>query len=244
MLDATKPSGPVVGSALQAERFTPARYKLRPLIEARLPLRGITIGEDGHLVFAEAVRPEVRERALALYRPEGEWPYYVVRPPRFYERIAFRRELTARGAVYPGDAELIAAERDAIGRLELTNGAELLALLDRADEARATGADLDEAAARELAELERGLMAAAPFIAQLIAAREHWLAVLPAVSFALFCDGWGGLEGELQGEVPAFRKVAGMIPDAVLDRLPPDDIEAAGWRANSLMAPSKVQEKN
>lgn len=175
------------------------------------------------------------------FTPPGEQgespPVYLIAVPTLMQRAAFRRDVTAAGARYPGQEEMFEALRAGV-RAVVEEEAQP-ALLETLDAAQAAGDGLAEDAelVRDMAEIEKAMRRHHPPYAALEAERAYWLSVAPIVAARHFLRGWEGVE-------PPFRRVAGLVPEELLAQLPDGHVEAFGWDAISLLSPSRVQAKN
>lgn len=174
--------------------------------------------------------------------PEGQdGPVYLLKVGSLTERAAFRRELLALGADYPGDAALYAEMRRCVEALEPENAADLLALIDRAENEPKDGGDvataLLDAERRSVAELERILVQNFPAYADLVARRSFYMEVLPIVAARMFLLGVEEAGFSLTRRGP-------VMPDTELRKVPPADLEFIGYRIHALLFPQRDQEKN
>jgi hypothetical protein len=175
------------------------------------------------------------------FTPPGEQgespPVYVITAPTLMQRAAFRRDVAAAGARYPGQDEMFRALREGI-RAAVEEDAQP-ALLEKLDAAEAAGSGLAEDAelARDLAEIETAMRRHHPPYAALEAERAYWLSIAPIVAARHFLRGWEGVEAP-------FRRQNGLVPEDLLAQLPDATVEAIGWEAIALMSPSRVQAKN
>jgi len=175
------------------------------------------------------------------FTPKGEAgdnpPVYAIAVPTLMQRAAFRRDVAAAGARYPGQDEMFVALREGV-RAAVEDDAQP-ALLETLDAAEAAGAGLAEDAelARDMAGIEAAMRRHHPPYAALEAERAYWLSVAPIVAARHFLRGW-------EGVAAPFRRQAGLVPEDLLAELPDAHVEAIGWEAISLMSPSRAQAKN
>lgn len=164
-------------------------------------------------------------------------PVYLIRPASLRERIAFRRALTAAGAQWITDEALLDGLRAGIREVASPAEAEaLIAVVDGAEAVRASGADLSPDVLADVAEIEGVVRDASPRYSRMMADRAAWLSLAPLVAASMFLVG-------LDGERPLARR-GGVIPDDVLEALPPDDLTAIGWRAVAILSTNRADEKN
>ena len=175
------------------------------------------------------------------FTPPGEHgegpPVYIIAAPTLMQRAAFRRDVAAAGARYPGQDELFRALRDGV-RVAVEEEAQP-ALLESLDAAEAAGAGLAEDAelARDLAAIESAMRRHHPPYAALEAERTYWLSVAPIVAARHFLRGWEGVAAR-------FERRNGLVPEEVLAGISDAHVEAIGWEAIALMSPSRAQAKN
>jgi hypothetical protein len=160
------------------------------------------------------------------YTPPGSPRAYTIAPLTFRERQAFRAELAQAGGVHPGIDQLMAAMRAAVRSLGASNEADLLAAIDLA-EAEPANAD-----AQSVLGSVEAICAEVPAYAALLAARVRYRGLLPWVAARHALRGWEG------PRLPPFQRERGLVPEALLDLLPTDEMEAVGMRAADLMQPA------
>lgn len=175
----------------------------------------------------------ISRRDAEWFTPAGvEGREYLIVPLTFRERQAYRAALAAEGGIYPTSGQMLAAMRAAVTALAPENMADLL---DAIAAAEATPDDPEVTAA--VAPIE-AVCASVPEYAALLGARQRFLGMMPFVAARFALRGWRG-EG-----MPEFHRVQGAVPAALMDELPPEDIEPVGWRAVAMMQPDRAAEKN
>lgn len=157
---------------------------------------------------------------------------YLIAPLTYRERQNFRADLAREAGVYPQQPQMLEALRTAVKDSAPDNAAELLEVIDRVE---VNPSDLD--AQSKLGAIEAA-MSIHPVYSELLAARQRYMGMLPWVAARHSLRGWEG-EG-----LPAFTRVRGAVPAEVLDELPPDDLEAVGWKAHNMMLPGASALKN
>lgn len=168
-------------------------------------------------------------------------PVYLLAVPSHFQRAAFRRDLRAAGANYPGDAELYRALREDLREVNPYNLDTLLELIDGV-EASAQG-DVDPDALDGLETITRLARAAGGRYAAMEGDREFWLAVAPIVACRHFLRGWEGVKAA-DGSEAAFARRRDLTTDETLVHLDEAELRAVGFKIMSLMRPSKDMEKN
>lgn len=158
-----------------------------------------------------------------------------------FTRAAFRRDLRAAGATYPGDAELYRALRADLEEVAPYNLDELLALIDEV-EATAQG-EVDPEALTGLETITRLARSLGGRYAALEGDREFWLSVAPIVACRHFLLGWEGVRTQGGADAP-FARRRDLTADESLAHLDEQELRAVGFKIMSLMRPSKDQEKN
>lgn len=152
---------------------------------------------------------------------------YVLAPMTYRERQAFRADHAREGGVYPSQAQVLEALRQAVRTAAPDNAADLLGVIDAAE---ADPDGQDSAIQSALAVIEATL-SDDPGYAALLAARRRWLGMLPWCAARHSLRGWSG-----PGLSP-FRRERGAVPADLLDELPEPEIEAIGLRAVALLRP-------
>jgi hypothetical protein len=165
-------------------------------------------------------------------QPPGSPRTYTMAPPTYLERQALRADLTRTAGANPSQPQMFDAIRAAIREIAAANAAELLAVVDAAE---AAPEDRDTQA--RLAAIEAAV-GTVPVYAELRAARERFAGAMPYIAARHLLRGWDG------PQLPAFRRVNGLVPDHLLDLLPIDEITAIGWAGWDLMQVGPSAEKN
>ncbi|MCM8738286.1 hypothetical protein M5E06_29600 [Azospirillum sp. A1-3] len=168
-------------------------------------------------------------------------PVYRLRVPSHFQRAAFRRDLRAAGATYPGDAELYKALREDLREVNPYNLDSLLELVDSV-EAAAQG-DVDPDALDGLEAITRLARAAGGRYAAMEGDREFWLSVAPIVACRHFLLGWEEVKAADGTDAPFVRR-RDITTDETLSHLDEAELRTVGFKIMSLMRPSKDQEKN
>lgn len=163
---------------------------------------------------------------------------YLIKPASVYGDAALRRAVSASGARYPSDAEMMAILKTGIAALlaRPEDMAQRDAYLALVDEFMAKTLDVD--GLERLAEVERIVSGGHEDYARAVSDRRFYSDVLPIEAFRLFCVGWEG-EG-----MPEFKRAADGVPADILDGLPRGDVAIAGLEAMRLMRLSGDEEKN
>jgi hypothetical protein len=174
-------------------------------------------------------------------RDADQPPVYRLGVASHFQRAAFRRDLRASGATYPGDAELYRALRDDLRDVAPYNLDALLELIDGV-EAAAQG-DVDPDALRGLETITRLARSAGGRYAALEGDREFWLSIAPIVACRHFLLGWEGVKAA-DGADAAFERRRNLTTDETLAQLDEAELRAVGFKIMSLMRPSKDLEKN
>ncbi|BBK44123.1 hypothetical protein STVA_41430 [Allostella vacuolata] len=161
---------------------------------------------------------------------------YSVAVPTRAERARVRREVNAAGCTYPDDTTLRATLRagveEGIEPGELQD--RLLAAIDAVETALVAGEVIPADAAESYGELHARMRRAFPRYATLLADREYYLDMVPAMIAAAF------VRGETRPGRPAEtypRGEDGRVADAILDRIEArGDLQPLGmWIVNRLM---------
>jgi len=163
-------------------------------------------------------------------------PTYYVKPASVFERAAFNREMTLRGAAYPSDAQAYAVMRAVIRESAPANAEALLEAVDAVEADRREGREPDPEHAALLAGIEPVLAEVPEFLA-VAAKRAHYLEVAPLVAMQMFCVGWENVGAR-------FRRVGGRLPEELLAEVPQLHALAVGSKALELLRPTETQRKN
>lgn len=193
-------------------------------------------------------------------------PVYLIAPMTWRQRAAWRADL-ARGGVsrIPTDEEFVRGVRAALEEVAPDNLGECLEAVDamlgvmaappmapepavvptsEGTEAEPAAPDPERAAEvkRRTAVLDaygvvERAMLTHPRVAGMAAERSLFNSLAPMLAVAHALRGWEGVD------VP-FARRNGVVPDDVLDRVPEDDLRAAGYRALELMRVSETARKN
>jgi hypothetical protein len=180
---------------------------------------------------------------------------YLVVVPTLFSRAEYRRDVQALGAVYHSDEtmlnilrdgvrECVAADQQAV-LLEIINSFEIeqKRLVDLGDD---TPTDEES---ESLADLRNRMEEIEQFVRReydkynsMSADRSYWLSIAPIVAFREFVKGWEG--GEKRDGFPLWKQRSNQVCEDVMEYLPPEHIDAVGWKAIMLMSPTGGQEKN
>ncbi len=184
----------------------------------------------------EAILP-AKAGDLLRVTPEGDEPgkpVYLVAVPSLAERARWRRDIGALGASAVAEKTLQEVLRAAIERTASPVERDAaFALLD----AVAKDPDAPETVRRGLAAIEEAAIRADPDYARLVADSRHWWETAALVAARLFLRCW-------ENQSLPFRREAGSVPDALLERLPESHLHAVGLRAILAMTLTRTQEKN
>lgn len=193
------------------------------------------------------MEPIFSRRTPVLVQPEGSANTYTLAPLTFAERASFRAEMTRVAGIMPARGLMRDALRAAVRELSPGNAEELLAEIEageavaeevaRCVRAREPVPPEMAATALRLQTLETAA-SAHPGYADLLAAQQRYMGMVPFVAARVALRGWEG------PGLPAYRRVRGLVPEELLEELPADEVEFVGWRASELMSPSKVAEGN
>jgi hypothetical protein len=178
------------------------------------------------------IDPVFSRRDVVNVAPAGSGRRYVVAPLTFRERAAYQADLSRFGGVYPTTTQMMQALRSAVEALAPSNAAELLEMLTRAE------LDPNDAQARQAVQIIEASCSMVPAYAELLAARTRYLAAVPWVAARHALREWDG------PGLPAFRRERGVVPEELLDAVPPDELEEVGWQAAALLRPGASAEGN
>jgi hypothetical protein len=171
--------------------------------------------------------PVFSRRQVESFNPPDSPRTYRIAPLTYLERQAMRADLVRLAGSNPSREELLAAIRAAIREMQPANAAELLAIVDAAEE---MPEDRDVQA--RLAAVEAAV-ATVPVYAELRAAGERFFGTMPYVAARHALRGWDG------PQLPPFARAVGVVPDDLLNLLPIGEITAIGWEAWRLQTPGQ-----
>lgn len=198
----------------------------------------------------DAVVPVFSSRDPHDFQPPDSPNTYTIHPLNYRERVAFRADLTRVAGVRPSQDDYSNALGSALRELAPDNLDEALAILADADEARRTLEAAEVGTPEHSAALVRGQEAQArvnqlmvacmdvPVFADLRAAQEHWQGMAPYVAAK------HSLRGSSGPDLPEFNRVRGVVPDALLEKLPPSELARVGWRAFLFVSVDRVASGN
>lgn len=162
-------------------------------------------------------------------------PVYLIKPASLFDRAHYRGDLDAAGLRLPGEDELLNEARAAAAELGGGDASMFQALIDQA---QAGEIEPNSAAAKQWQRFAQSLLDHWPPYRELIAARSKWMTLAPLYAARRFLRGWENVDAE-------FRLGAdGLVPEAVLEALPDEDISMIGLRAIALLRPDGGEEKN
>lgn len=160
-------------------------------------------------------------------------PVYLVKAPTYRDVIEFHKELTLAGARYPANSELAEA---------LNSG-----IADLGDDYASFKETIDRYGAGIKLEGEEGVRLEGVINAlrnveyqpllQLLAAREKYIGLSAIIAAQMFLVGWENVEF-------LYERKLNRVPDALLQKLPLEDVIAIGNHARTLMQPTAEQTKN
>jgi len=161
-------------------------------------------------------------------------PTFTLRMGTILERDALDAELEGRfrAAQVPGFVLLEAAVAGVRHLLDADDAGAIEGLLRAAHAPDAEPLGPEELA--QVREVEAILTEGWPEYAALVAQNTRHDRIAPTLAFQRWCSGWAHVTGIDGGPVVFERNARGEIPDAVLRRLPPIMIRAAGFRALNL----------
>ena len=148
---------------------------------------------------------------------------YRLAPLSYRQRTVMRREMRRAGGHAPDRSVMLSVLRECLTVLQPDNLDVLLAQVDDAE-----AAPDDVRATAKLAVLEHAAMGVQAY-ADMIDARIRYNEAMPWVSARFALRGWSG------PGLPAFERVDGMVPEALLELLPAAELDAIGSRATVLI---------
>lgn len=182
-----------------------------------------------HFWYRPGEKPDAKSKGGKDTRPG-----FRIRMASLLERGAFDAELEGRhgAAPVPAFVMLDTAIAGVHALLEGDEAAQIEELLRSFHaEAGAERAEVSKEERAQIAEIEAVLAKSWPAYRQLVEQNARWRNLMPLLAFQRFVDDWENLE-DTEGKPIAFeRGKDGEIPDAVLRRIHPALLFAAGNRA-------------
>lgn len=174
-------------------------------------------------------------------------PRFKIRMASLIERSEFDAELEGRhrAAPVPAFVMLDTAIAGIHGLLEVDEAAELEELLCsfHADAGADERGEISKEERAQVTQIEEALVAGWPAYRQLVEQNARYRNLMPLLSFQRFVDDWENVTGLDGKPVDFVRDKAGAIPDAVLRRVHPALVYAAGNRAYNFQY-AAGEEKN
>lgn len=211
-------------------RFTPQLDQLAMLQDLRDKAETDTL-RDGFDRLIE----QLRERIEA--EPQ---PVYLLGIASHFQRAAFRRDVLAAGATYPGDATMYAALREDVTAVDPVNLEELLGVIDEVEAGQ--NEDVDPDVLNRMPQIARIARALGGRFAALEGDREYWLSVAPLIACRHLLLGWEGV-ADADGRALPFVRRLNQTADETLARLDEGELRAIGYKIMNLMRPSAEQKK-
>lgn len=170
-------------------------------------------------------------------------PAFRIRMASLLDRGAFDAELEGRHQAAPVPAFIMLDTAIAgVTALAGDEADELVELL-RGFHGDAERSEISEAERAQIAEIEAILTKSWPPYRQLVEQNARYRNLMPLIAFQRFIEGWENVTGMDGKPVEFARDKAGNIPDAVLRRIHPALIYAAGNRAHNFQY-AAGEEKN
>lgn len=162
-------------------------------------------------------------------------PGFRIRMASLVERGEFDAELEGRHGASPVPPFVmldtaIAGVHALLGGEDAAQLEELLRSF-HGDAASEDRAEVSKEERAQLAEIEAVLAKSWPAYRQLVERNARYRNLMPLLAFQRFIDDWANIEGIDGKPVPYERDKSGLIPDAILRRIHPALIFAAGNRA-------------
>jgi hypothetical protein len=182
-------------------------------------------------------------------------PVYLITPPSIMTKARWRRDLAEAGAILPTRDDLLETIRQGINTLVAEDQRpEFIALIEEWDalfralqELRENGtgtpeevedaADQLRAISGRMEYLEGEMRGKYPPYSQKLGQQQYWMEIAPILAAKHFLCGWENLD------IP-FARENGLVPDDLLELVPPGHLADVGWRAIGLTAASRTDVKN
>lgn len=149
---------------------------------------------------------------------------FTLAPLSYLEKARYDEYLADEAGLYPGDAALLAALRQVVRTAGAANAEELLAAIEAAE------LEPENRAAQGVLALIEAQCAALPPYSDMLRLRRARMAQVPFIAAQWSLRGWDG------PGLPPFVREGDMVPAALLDALPKEEVAALGGKALTLMA--------
>lgn len=211
--------------------------RFTPLLDQLAMLQDLHDQAEDHTLRGGFVRliEQLQERIAA--EPQ---PVYLLGIASHFQRAAFRRDVLAAGATYPGDATLYAALREDIAAVDPVNLDELLAVIDEVEAGQ--NDTVDPEVLNRMPQIARIARALGGKFAALEGDREYWLSVAPLIACRQLLLGWEGVTGADGLPLPFVRRLD-RTADETLAQLDEVELRTVGYKIMNLMRPSAEQKK-
>ncbi|WP_125918903.1 hypothetical protein [Granulibacter bethesdensis] len=190
---------------------------------------------------------DLRRFTPAHYGDDPSAPVYMVAPLSWRDRARWRAAMAEGGAsTYPTDEMILDAVKRAVTDIGPANLDELLSTVDAWRDYVTLITDavksVQQGETPDYPEAPAGLpdryaaietsVRAHPTVSHLYVQRVRWHDLAAPLLAAYGLRGWEGVPGNDGADLP-FRRVQDTVPDDLLDRIPPRDLQAIGdevWR--------------
>ncbi len=167
------------------------------------------------------------------YENKSKAPVYLIGIPTLAGRANYRRKLKEEGLSYLTDEALLAVLRDGVTiAVEDHQQPEILAIIDEFESAE----EKPEELVKKIQDIETQIQPIYPPYAKAVADREYYLSLMPIIAAQCFLQ---GIENGVK-----YEARNGLVTESCLESIPENDLIAIGWKAVSVLSPSKEQEKN
>ena len=179
-------------------------------------------------------------------RHESGGVTYHLAIPTLREKAAWRRDLSAAGAVLYLDGAMLECLRDGVNIcVTESQRPELLEIIDQYEyETRKRNEESVTDKEKSYDELLDQLGQIEDFVrtnyerySRMEASRQYWFELAPILAFQRFVKGWEGME--LQ-----YKAHNGLVDESLVDKIDPSMISDVGYKIINLMQPNKDEEKN
>lgn len=172
------------------------------------------------------------------YPIDGTDVVFYIRPSTKKERAKFRRDLRSEGAVYHDDEAMLAMLKEGIRAVVAEDQrAELIEMVNAFQHAKSQAEPVDEALARDVAQIEVTLRRHYSPYAGLESDRQLWLELASLEAFERFVVRWEGID------VKPVR-MDGRLTEETTEQIDDEYIALAGWKAIDMMRPNGEHRKN
>ncbi|WP_150002283.1 hypothetical protein [Iodidimonas gelatinilytica] len=161
-------------------------------------------------------------------------PVYLLKPADVFERALYESDMDRFGCRFHADTEMFEEARAALK----ASGGDVAPLFDLVDQVQMNPDSLDDDMRRRWERLERSLVEDWPAYREMVAMRSRYVRLMPLCAARRFLKGWEN------GPCEFRMGPDGMVPNEMLNLIPPADLLAIGTELRRMMYLRPEEEKN